>query len=328
MLDQIKQSALEKIEQSQTVADLEEIYRQFLGRKGKLADVFKTLKDLSVEEKKQTGAQANQARQAIEQALEEKKGQLKEDASSHKEWLDVTAPSKIETEGHLHPLTQLRRQVEEIFQSMGFHVAEGDEVETEYYNFDALNIPANHPARDLWDTLWLKQLTKDKKKLLLRTHTSPMQIHHMEANQPPIRVIAPGRCFRYEATDATHDVQFHQVEALMIDKNISVANFKGIIDEFSKRFFGSDTQTRLRPSYFPFTEPSFEIDVKTKNGRWMELFGAGMVHPNVLKAVKYDPNKWQGFAFGLGLDRLALTRYKIDDIRLFYGGDLRFLKQF
>ncbi|MBU1137265.1 phenylalanine--tRNA ligase subunit alpha, partial [Patescibacteria group bacterium] len=225
--------------------------------------------------------------------------------------------------GHLHPITLVQRQIEDIFQSMGFSVINGPEVETESYNFDALNIPKDHPARDLWDTFWLKDVN-----LLLRTHTSPMQARYMEKNNPPLRIIVPGRCFRHEATDATHEAQFYQFEGLMVGKDVSVANFKGVIEAFLKRFFGSETEMRLRPGYFPFVEPGFEIDAKRKGGQWLEMMGAGMVHPNVFKAVGYNPKEVQGFAFGAGIDRLAMLKYKIDDIRLFYGSDLRFLKQF
>jgi len=202
-------------------------------------------------------------------------------------------------------------------------VVDGPEIENEYYNFDALNIPKNHPARDLWDTFWLKDIG-----LLLRTHTSPMQARYMEKHKPPLRIIVPGRCFRHEATDASHDVQFYQIEGLMVGQDVSMANFKGVIEEFLKRFFGSGVKMRLRPGHFPFTEPSFEVDIKRKDKDWLEIMGAGMVHPNVFKAVGYTPDKWQGFAFGVGLDRLAMLKYQIDDIRLFYSGDLRFLKQF
>ena len=209
---------------------------------------------------------------------------------------------------------------------MGFSVVEGPEMETEWYNFDALNIPKDHPARDLWDTFYLAN------DLLLRTHTSPVQIRHMEKNQPPLRIIAPGRIFRHEATDVSHEFNFHQVEGLMVDKTASVANFKAIIQQFLKEFFGKDMEIRLRPSYFPFVEPGFEIDMKWENG-WLEMMGAGMVHPNVLKNAGLTPHHysgggWQGFAFGMGMDRLAMIKYKIDDIRLFNSGDLRFLNQF
>jgi len=247
--------------------------------------------------------------------------------------IDVTAPGKKPERGHLHPLTLVQNKINEIFSSMGFEIAEGPEIETEYYNFDALNIPKNHSARDMWDTFWLKAKANVAKKnandaKLLRTHTSPVQIRYMEANQPPFRIIAPGRVFRYEATDATHEAQFYQLEGLMVGRNITLANLKAVMEVFFQKFFRSkDIKVRLRPSYFPFVEPGVEVDIWFK-GKWMEIAGAGMVHPKVLENVKIDPREWQGFAFGMGIDRLAMIKYKIDDIRLFYGSDLRFIKQF
>jgi len=203
-------------------------------------------------------------------------------------------------------------------------MVEGPEIESEWYNFDALNIPADHPARDMQDTFWLKP---ESQKMLLRTHTSPVQVRYMEAHQPPLRIIVPGRVFRHEASDASHDMQFYHVEGLMVDKGISVANFRAVINEFLQRLFGEGVKTRLRPAYFPFVESGFEVDMYGPKG-WMEILGAGMVHPDVFKAVGYNPKNWQGFAFGVGLDRIAMMKYKIDDIRLLYSGDLRFLKQF
>lgn len=259
--------------------------------------------------------------------------------------IDVTAPGKRAARGHLHPLTLVQNKAIDIFSSMGFEVAEGPEVETEYYNFDALNIPKNHPSRDMWDTFWLKQSADSRlfarpdlrsksglgQNLLLRTHTSPVQIRYMEsppAGGPPFRIIAPGRVFRYEATDATHEAQFYQLEGLMVGKNITLANLKAIMEVFFQKFFGDkNIEVRLRPSYFPFVEPGVEVDMKFK-GKWMEIAGAGMVHPKVLENVKINPAEWQGFAFGMGIDRLAMIKYKIDDVRLFYGSDLRFIKQF
>ena len=230
-MQELKQKAIFDIDQAKTIKDLENIYRKYLGRKGDLTAVFKSLKKLSEKERKEQGHLANKLKQEIEQALKEKEEKLQRTSSDvSDQWIDVTAPGQIPQQGHIHPISQLRRKIEEIFQSMGFSVVEGPEVETEYYNFDALNIPKDHPARDKWDTLWIKS------KLLLRTHTSPVQIHYMETHQPPLRIISPGRCFRYEATDATHDIQFHQIEGLMVDKNISVANFKGVLGEFFKRF--------------------------------------------------------------------------------------------
>jgi len=246
---------------------------------------------------------------------------------------DITVPGERIIGGHLHPLTLVKRKIEEIFQAMGFSIVEGPEVETEWYNFDALNIPKDHPARDVWDTFYLK------KGGLLRTHTSPVQVRYMQKHQPPFRIIVPGRIFRHEATDASHEINFYQVEGLMVGKEISASNFKAIIQEFLSRFFDKRIAIRLRPSFFPFTEPSFEVDIKCLvcGGRgcsvcsrtcWLEVIGAGMVHPNVLRAGGINPRNWQGFAFGLGMDRLAMMKYKIDDIRLFYSGDLRFLQQF
>jgi len=280
---------------------------------------------------------------------ETKSAQNKESNRNRQEWFDVTVPGKRIFAGHLHPITQVRREVEDIFERLGFSVVEGPEIETEWYNFDALNIPKEHPARDMWDTFWLRQneiknqkpkiKSKGKEKLLLRTHTSPVQIRYMEKHNPPLRIIAPGRVFRYEATDASHEINFYHIEGLMVDKDISAANFKAIIEKFFQLFFKKPVKTRIRPSYFPFTEPSFEIDIQclvcqgkgcsacSQRG-WIEMAGAGMVHPKVFAAVKLNPKNWQGFAFGLGLDRLTMMRYKIDDVRLLYSGDLRFLQQF
>lgn len=295
-----------------------------MGKKGELTEILRSLKDLSEKERKEIGRLANIAKKEIADFFEEKKKQFAgSKAFNKKDWIDVTAPGIMPSQGYSHPISLVQEKIEESFQSLGFSVIEGPEIETEYYNFDALNIPKNHPARDAWDTFWIKKLN-----LLLRTHTSPMQARYMEKNNPPLRIIVPGRCFRHEATDSSHDVQFYQVEGLMIGKKVSMANFKGIIESFLKDFFGLNLKMRLRPSYFPFTEPSFEVDIKREKGDWLEIMGAGMVHPNVLKAVGYIPGKWQGFAFGVGIDRLAMLKYQIDDIRLLYSNDLRFLKQF
>jgi len=251
--------------------------------------------------------------------------------------MDVTAPGKKAERGHLHPLTQAMDKAYEIFQSMGFEIADGPEKETEFYNFDALNVPKDHPARAMQDTFWLRQkeikgqrskVKTEEERLLLRTHTSPVQIRYMEHNNPPFRIIAPGRVFRQEATDATHEAQFYQIEGLMIDKKTNLANLKAVLKIFLQRFFGDDKiEVRFRASYFPFVEPGVEVDMKFK-GKWLEICGAGMAHPKVLESVKLEGQGWQGFAFGMSVDRLAMIKYKIDDIRLFYSGDLRFLKQF
>ena len=324
-LKEIKKQANEELEKITNSDELENFRLKYLGRSGELTAVLRSLKDLPINQRKKVGQEANQLRVELEEKLGQKNKFSTADTKNDKNSkLDISAPGiKIE-QGHLHPLTQILEEIEEIFQSMGFNVIEGPEIETEYYNFDALNVPKEHPARDMQDTFWLKS---DNQKLLLRTHTSPMQIRHMEKNKPPFRIIVPGRCFRYEATDVSHSHTFYQMEGLMIDKNINVANFKAIIAEFFKKLFSKEVEIRLRPSYFPFVEPGFEIDIKMK-GKWLEVMGAGMVHPNVLKAAGHDPREWQGFAFGVGLDRMAMIKYGIDDIRLFYNGDLRFLKQF
>ena len=321
----IKKEALEEINQVKGLKELEEIFRKYLGKKGEISLVLRSLKDMSEKERKENGLIANKIKKKLSELITKKKKEilLTEKKTPNQEWIDVTAPGILPPQGHPHPISLVQQQIEESFQSMGFSVIDGPEVETEYYNFDALNIPKNHPARDQWDTFWLKNLD-----LLLRTHTSPMQARYMEKNNPPLRIIVPGRCFRHEATDASHDVQFYQVEGLMVGKKISMANFKGVIETFLKDFFGPELKMRLQPDYFPFTEPSFEVDIKRKDGNWLEIMGAGMVHPNVLKSVGYLPNKWQGFAFGIGIDRLAMLKYEIDDIRLLYSGDMRFLKQF
>jgi len=238
--------------------------------------------------------------------------------------------------GHMHPITQVINDIAHIFYELGFEITEGPELETEYYNFDTLNIPKNHPSRDMWDTFWLKPENSDK---LLRTHTSPVQVRYMGKNKPPFAILAPGKTFRYEATDATHEAQFHQVEGLMIGKNISVAHLKGVLEKFLQSIFGKEVHIRLRPSYFPFVEPGFEVDVSCfkcggnkcslcKNTGWIEIMGAGQVHPKVLNGVGIDPRRWCGFAFGVGVDRIAMLKYSIPDIRMFYNGDLRFINQF
>ena len=341
-LKNLKVEAKKGIEKADNLKDLDEIFRKYLGKKGKITLIFNSLKKLPLNKRKKLGREANLVKIELERVIKEKTQILKEEIRAEslgKEKIDITRPGKKVKIGHLHPLTLVQREVEEIFQSMGFSVITGPEVETEWYNFDALNIPKDHPARDMWDTFWLRQNESKNQKskiknngLLLRTHTSPVQVRYMEKHNPPLRIIVPGRCFRHEATDASHEIQFYQLEGLVVDKNISAANFRAIIEEFLKRFLKTDIEIRLRPSFFPFTEPSFEIDVRRKKGKWVEMMGAGMVHPNVFKAAGLIPNApaggWQGFAFGAGLDRLAMLKYKINDIRLFYSGDLRFLKQF
>lgn len=325
MLKELQQKFSDDLKKANSLPDLNNLYDQYLGRRGMMADLLRSLKDLSAEEKKEKGRVANVLKREIEEALEKKKTVIQSSNTKlkNKEWIDVTAPGVAPVRGHVHPITLVQRQVEDIFQSMGFSVVYGPEAETEWYNFDALNIPKDHPSRDMWDTFWLKNVP-----MLLRTHTSPVQARYMEKNNPPLRIVVPGCVFRHEATDASHEVQFYQAEGLMVGEEVSVANFRAIIEEFLRRFFGSVAQIRLRPSYFPFTEPSFEIDVRRPEGNWLEIMGAGMVHQNVFEAVGYPRGAWQGFAFGVGLDRLAMIKYKVNDIRLFYASDLRFLKQF
>ena len=229
-----------------------------------------------------------------------------------------------EKKGSLHPITQVTREIYDIFKEIGFDIAEGPEIENEYYNFDTLNVPADHPARDMWDTFWLKPLEAKK---LLRTHTSPVQIRYMENHKPPIKIIAPGKVYRNEATDATHEAQFYQLEGLMIGENISLADLKGTLKYFFEKFLGDKVEIRFRPSFFPFVEPGVEVDMKWK-GKWLEMGGAGLVNPKVFEAVGIDPTEWQGFAFGFGLDRIAMLKFGIDDVRYLYNGDLRLINQF
>ena len=346
-IEDIKNEIKRDVEQAKNIEDLRRIRKKYLEpRRGELSHILGSLKDLPQEKKAEIGRKANLLKKLLGELLESREKEFSNIAqdNNQKSWVDITAPGQKVSLGHLHPITKVQRLVEDIFQSMGFSVVEGPEIESEWYNFDALNIPKEHPARDMWDTFWLKEPESQNPKLknqksLLRTHTSPVQIHYMEKHNPPLRVIAPGRIFRYEATDASHEINFYQVEGLMVDEKVTAANFKAIMEQFFERFFKKPTQIRLRPSYFPFTEPSFEIDVLCpicqgkgcsvcSHKGWIEIAGAGMVHPHVFEAVKLNPKNWQGFAFGIGLDRLAMIKYKINDIRLFYSGDLRFLEQF
>ena len=325
-IEELKKQAFNSLEKIETLEDLEFFRIKYLGRKGELTIILRSLKKLPPAKRKKIGTDANRLKNELTKSFERKKKSIHDSKSMiHDSNIDITAPGKKVFHGHLHPLTLVMKEIENIFQSMGFEIVEGFDIENEYYNFDALNIPKNHPARDAWDTFWLK--TKPE-KLLLRTHTSPMQVRYMEKNNPPFRIIVPGRCFRYEATDASHSHTFYQLEGLMVDKNINIANFKAIIEEFLKRLFGEDVKMRMVPSYYPFVEPGFDIFMRFPSRKWLEIMGAGMVHPNVFKAAGYVPGNWQGFAFGVGIDRVAMLKYKIDDIRLLYSGDLSFLNQF
>ena len=334
-INQIKKESLKELERIKDLVELEKFRIKYLGRKGELTVILRSLKDLSVSQRKKVGQEANVFKMELMKLTENKKKKLSAQGRLASGWqsskIDITAPGTKLPQGHLHPITQVLQQVEEVFQSMGFEIVEGPDIETEHYNFDALNVPDEHPARDAWDTFWLKPKSPKSKvqsPKLLRTHTSPMQIRYMEKNNPPFRIIVPGRTFRYEATDASHSHTFYQLEGLMVDKDINVANFKAVIQEFLRKLFGEDIKTKMIPAYYPFVEPGFDIQMKFPSGKWIEIMGAGMVHPNVFKAVGYNPANWQGFAFGIGLDRIAMIKYGIDDIRLFYSGDLRFLKQF
>ncbi len=332
----LEKKAEKEIKNSKNLKDLNGVYKKYLDKKGELSKVLRSLKKLPKAKRIKLGKEANGLKVYLKEIIERKNKKLKERSRKQvyeKEWIDITIPARKLVLGHLHPLTQVKRETEEIFQLMGFSVIEGPEVETEWYNFDALNIPKDHPARDSWDTFYLKN------RLLLRTHTSPVQIRYMEKNNPPLRIIVPGRIFRHEATDANHEFNFYHLEGLMVDKQVSAANFKAVLQEFYRQFFRKPIKIRMRPSYFPFVEPGFEVDMSCTVclgkgcptcGRtgWQEMMGAGMVHPNVLKNSGLNPKNWQGFAFGMGLERLAMMKYKINDIRLFYKGDLRFLKQF
>ncbi len=324
-LKTLKNQAKKEIEKVKDLKGLNEIFKKYLGkREGGLTQILRSLEKLPKAKRVKIGREANELKNFLREKMEQKKSSFVKTTEDKEEWLDITAPGKKLALGHLHPLTLVKRKVEEIFQTMGFTVVEGPDIETEWYNFDALNIPSEHPAREalsLGRTFYLKGGN------LMRTHTSPVQVRYMEKNSPPLRIIVPGRIFRREATDALHEMNFYHIEGLMVGRDISAANFKAIIQEFFRRFFEKPVNIRVRPSYFPFVEPGFEVDMKGEKG-WLEMMGAGMVHPNVLKAAGLNPKFWQGFAFGIGMDRLAMMKYKINDIRLFYGGDLRFLNQF
>jgi phenylalanyl-tRNA synthetase alpha chain len=333
-VEELQAQALAEIGKARSAADLERLRVQYLGRKGRLTQILRSLKDLPPEVRKQAGQQANQAKEALEAALGEALSTLKEEALrlAAARDIDVTLPGRRRPLGHIHPLTRIMNEICDIFQRLGFEAVEGPEVELDWYNFEALNIPPDHPARDMQDTFYFND------KVLLRTHTSPMQIRVMEKRRPPVRIIAPGKVYRRDL-DMTHSPMFHQVEGLLVDKGVTFADLKGVLTEFVHQLFGPEVSLRFRPSYFPFTEPSAEIDIACVICRglgcrvcsatgWLEVLGAGMVHPNVFEAVGYDPEEYIGFAFGLGVERFAMLKYGIDDIRLFFENDLRFLKQF
>jgi phenylalanyl-tRNA synthetase alpha chain len=306
-------------------AALENAKARFLGKSGALTERLKGLGRLPAAERPAAGAAINAAKERIEQGLDRRRDAIADArlaAQLAAEALDVTLPGRGQGRGSLHPITRVLQRVEALFRSLGFAVADGPEIEDDFHNFTALNTPENHPARSMQDTFYVDG------GLVLRTHTSPVQIRYLESHAPPIKIIAPGRVYRVDS-DATHSPMFHQVEGLWIDENVSFADLKGVITEFLRRFFERDDITvRFRPSFFPFVEPGAEIDMAFGDGRWLELAGAGQVHPNVLRAVGIDPERWQGFAFGMGYDRLAMLRYGVNDLRLFFENDLGFLRQF
>jgi phenylalanyl-tRNA synthetase alpha chain len=329
-LDGIVARALADFAASADPASLENAKARYLGKGGELAALQGTLKSLSPEERKRFGAAFNGAKTRIEGALEARRAALSDarlDARLKEEALDVTLPGRARGRGGIHPVIRTWQRIEEIWRSIGFEVADGPEIETDWHNFTALNNPENHPARSMQDTFYVDLKDAQGLPLLLRTHTSPMQVRYARTHKPPIKVIAPGRTYRVDS-DATHSPMFHQVEGLWIDEHISFADLKGVYTDFLRQFFEiDDLEVRFRPSYFPFTEPSAEIDMKLK-GRWLEISGSGQVHPAVVRNFGLDPERYIGFAFGSGLERLTMLRYGVEDLRLFFDGDLRFLEQF
>lgn len=335
-LKAIREEALKAIEQADMPEKLNDVRVKFLGKKGELTAVLKSMKDVAKEDRPKVGQMVNETREAIEKILEESKSKMERAIREEKmkqEVIDVTLPSKKNMVGHRHPNTIALEEVERIFIGMGYEVVEGPEVEYDLYNFEKLNIPADHPAKDEQDTFYIN------KDIVLRTQTSPVQARVMEQGKLPIRMIAPGRVFRSDEVDATHSPSFHQIEGLVIDKNITFADLKGTLQEFAQELFGPETKTKFRPHHFPFTEPSAEVDVSCfkcggkgcrfcKGSGWIEILGCGTVHPNVLRMCGIDPDEYTGFAFGVGLERIALLKYEIDDMRLLYENDARFLKQF
>ncbi|MEG0480728.1 MAG: phenylalanine--tRNA ligase subunit alpha [Clostridium sp.] len=335
-LNQIQNDAIAEINASENSQSIEEIRVKYLGKKGLLTGILRGMGKLSAEERPLVGKIANDVREAIESSLETAIKSIKDkekNARLQNEVIDITMPGVRREIGGLHPINKVLDEIKEIFFGMGFVITDGPEVEKDYYNFEALNIPKNHPARDEQDTFYINE------NVVLRTQTSPMQIRYMEDNKPPIRMISAGKVYRSDAVDATHSPIFHQIEGLVIDKGITMANLKGTLDTFVKTFFGENIKTKFRPHHFPFTEPSAEVDVSCfmcdgkgcrvcKGEGWIEILGCGMVHPEVLKAGGIDPEVYSGFAFGMGLERIVMIKYGIDDIRLLFENDVRFLKQF
>ena len=342
-VDNVKARALQELESAESLERLEEWRVAYLGRRGRLTQILRGLGSLLPDERRKTGAAANEAKRLLEESLTGRENALKQaEAAATLDLgaIDVTLPGWPVWSGGLHPTTRTVRRICDAFVSMGFQVMEGPEVEWDHYNFEMLNIPKDHPARDMWNTLWIDRTDESgDMPMLLRTHTSPMQARVMEATEPPVRVVVPGKCYRYEATDATHEWHFFQVEGLAVDRGITLADLKGTLFEFARRIFGEDRRVRFRCDYFPFVEPGAEMSIDCfickgegcrvcgKTG-WIEIMGAGMVHPKVLEVAGYDPDIYTGFAFGMGVERIAMLQHGIEDIRLFYSNDLRFLRQF
>lgn len=356
----VQKDALSEIGAARTAEDVERLRIKYLGRKGIINGLFSELGKVEPDEKPRVGSLLNQLKIDVSCALEEAKRNIGEIKAETETPIDVTMPGIKRSIGHKHPLTQVVDEINEIFLNLGFRIAEGPEIETDYYNFEALNIPLEHPSRDVFDTFYLRQTTDYRsqttdQKFLLRSQTSTVQIRVMEKEKPPLQIIAPGKVFRPDATDASHSFMFHQVEGLMVDRDIKFSDLKGVLTMFSKQMFGEETRMRFRPHFFPFTEPSAEVDIScvvcnkvtrsqghqlTSDGEaakrcsvcggkgWLEILGAGMVHPRVFEAVGYDPKKWRGFAFGMGVERIAMLKFGVEDIRLFFENDLRFLRQF
>ncbi len=334
-ISHIRDEFTNKLKSVSTTEELEKLRVEYIGRKGKVTQLLREIPKLPPEERKEFGRACNVLKSEIEEAVKEKLRELKEKEKQEKlekERIDVTLPGRRKGIGALHPITKTLKEIVKIFTSMGFTVAEGPEIETDFYNFEALNIPKGHPAREMQDTFYISD------DVVLRTHTSPVQVRVMEKHRPPIQIIAPGKVYRKDA-DVTHTPMFHQVEGLMVDEKVTFADLKGVLEVFLKEIFGSDTKVRFRPSYFPFTEPSAEVDIGCvicggkgckvcKGTGWLEILGCGMVDPAVFKAVEINPEVYQGFAFGMGVERIAMLKYGIDDLRLFFENDLRFLRQF
>ena len=338
-LETIEVQAKKELENCSDIKALDELRIKFLGKKGELTAILKQMGKLSAEERPVIGQLANKVRADIEEAVNSKLAALKADAQAAKikeESIDITLPGKFTPFGKLHPLTKVENEIREIFMGMGFDIADGPEIDDDYHVFEALNLPPDHPARDTQDTFYIDGTDET---VLLRTQTSSVQVHVMETQKPPIRIISPGRVFRSDAVDATHSPLFHQIEGLVVDEGITMADLKGTLDTFAKRLYGPDTKTRLRPHHFPFTEPSCEVDISCfkcggvgcpmcKGEGWIEILGGGMVHPKVLENGGVDPNKYSGFAFGIGLERIVMFRFGLDDMRMLYENDVRFLEQF